>query len=67
MQPPACRHRGEETSPGVHRCLSPKLAGLKLVTAEMCQGCYCRDHAPAAGPAPAGAPLLPCAHVGPPS
>jgi hypothetical protein len=64
--PPTCRHRGEEAAPGVHRCRSPKLVGLKLVTADICGACYCRDH-PEAGPAAAAAPLLPCAHLGAPT
>src|SRR5580700_5303992 len=41
---PVCRQRGEETAAGMYRCRSPKLAGLKLVTAETCRACYCRDH-----------------------
>ncbi len=63
---PACRHRGGETG-GAYRCHSPKLVGLKLVTAETCRGCYCRDHnggdPPPAGPCPP-ARLLPCLHLG---
>ena len=60
----ACRHRGAETEPGVHRCHSPKLVGLKLVTADLCHGCYCRDHkgsAIADDPPPR---LAACAHLG---
>jgi hypothetical protein len=60
---PVCRHRGEETSPAVYRCHSPKLVGLKLVTAVICRDCYCRDHEPAAQPLSRLA-LLPCAYLG---
>ena len=56
IQFPPCRHRGEELAPGLRRCHSAKLIGVKLVTPEVCQGCYCRDfgtaEVPAAGPAP---------------
>src|SRR5436309_428942 len=45
---PPCRHRGAAVAPGVCRCHSPKLVGLKLVTAPLCRGCYCRDHEPEA-------------------
>jgi hypothetical protein len=61
---PPCRHRGAPAAAGVHRCLSPKLVGLKLVTAELCRDCYCRDHPgrPARTPLPR---LAGCAHLGP--
>jgi hypothetical protein len=62
---PVCRHRGGETSPGVHHCHSPKLVGLKLVTADTCGACYCRDHDVAPDLPPGSGPLLPCAHLGP--
>ncbi len=62
---PACRHRGGAAGPGVHHCLSPKLVGLKLVTAETCRGCYCRNHPASAAPVEPPPRLLPCAHLGP--
>lgn len=58
---PACRHRGELATPGVHHCLSPKLIGLKLVTADTCGACYCRDHAPVAA---RHVRLQPCLRLG---
>lgn len=60
---PACRHRGEPTAPDVYRCHSPKLVGLKQVSADVCRDCYCRDHEPVPAP-PAPAHLLPCAYLG---
>jgi hypothetical protein len=62
---PPCRHRGEEISPGVRRCHSPKLAGLKLVEPEVCADCYCRDHDTPPGPPPEPVHLVPCVHLGP--
>jgi glycosyltransferase involved in cell wall biosynthesis len=35
----------------MYHCLSPKLAGLKLVTLRTCEDCYCRDHAAGAATA----------------
>src|SRR5262249_52502746 len=60
-----CRHRAEAVSPGVHRCGSPKLVGLKLVTEPMCGACHYRDHEPAAPAAGRPAHLLPCLRLGP--
>lgn len=59
-----CRHRGAEASPGVHSCHSPKLIGLKLVGAELCAGCYCRDHEMMAVPAEPPPRLAACAYLG---
>jgi hypothetical protein len=56
---PTCRHRGGAVAPGLHRCHSPKLAGLKLVTAPLCSGCYCRDHEDATLPAAVVSPRTP--------
>jgi hypothetical protein len=50
---PPCRHRGGEAPAGLRHCHSPKLVGLKLVTPELCAGCYCRDHEPGPAPDPA--------------
>lgn len=62
---PSCRHRAQAFSPGIHRCESPKLTGLKLVTEEICQECHYRDHE-LDGPGPAHRPhLLPCLRLGP--
>lgn len=60
---PTCRHRGVPVAPGVNRCASPRLVGLKLVTPELCQDCYCRDHRgrPPREPLPR---LTACAHLG---
>jgi hypothetical protein len=63
---PICRHGGEETSPGLRRCRSDRLAGLRLVTPPLCDSCACRDHEPdGAGAAEPAPHLLPCAHLGP--
>ena len=59
----ACRHRGAAAAPGVHRCDSPKLVGLKLVSAAMCGGCHYHDHPPAAA-RPDARHLLPCLRRG---
>jgi hypothetical protein len=61
---PRCRHRGAATEPGVHQCLSPKLVGLKLVTAPMCRTCFCRNHADSAATADVPPRLVACAHLG---
>lgn len=61
---PMCRHRGPAVEPGVHRCLSPKLVGLKLVTVEMCRGCYCRNHRQSATLSEPPPHLVACAHLG---
>ena len=61
-----CRHRGELAAPGVSRCHSPKLVGLKLVTEAMCGGCYYRDHEHAPAAPDARTHLLPCLRLGPP-
>ena len=62
---PVCRHRGAETAPTVYRCDSPKLVGLRLVTAEVCGACYCRDHEPSPEP-PERPRLLGCVYLGQP-
>lgn len=41
---PDCRHAGEVLAPDVRACRSPKLIGLKQVSAAQCRDCYCRDH-----------------------
>lgn len=61
---PPCRHRGAELDVGVHRCHSPKLVGLKLVTAELCRGCYCRDHEGTTTADDRPPRLAACAHLG---
>ena len=61
---PVCRHRGVEADPGVHRCRSPKLVGLKLVSAELCRGCYCRDHETTAAFSDPPPRLAACPHLG---
>ncbi|WP_020472921.1 hypothetical protein [Zavarzinella formosa] len=60
----ACRHRGTLVSPGVHRCESPKLIGLKLVSEAMCGTCHHRDHAPVSPAAEPPARLHPCLRLG---
>jgi hypothetical protein len=60
----SCRHREEAVGAGVHRCGSPKLVGLKLVTEATCRACHYRDHDPAP-PADRPAHLLPCLRLGP--
>jgi hypothetical protein len=47
---PSCTCRGSEVGPGVRRCHAPQLIGTKVVTAEMCQDCFCRQPRPVAGP-----------------
>ena len=64
IAPLPCRHRGDEVSPAVFRCHSPKLAGLNLITADACSGCYCRDHEPGRGPAARPPRLRACAYLG---
>lgn len=59
-----CRHRGELAAPGVHRCRSPKLVGLKLVTPDLCRGCSCRNHSATNGRPQALPRLVPCAYLG---
>jgi hypothetical protein len=59
-----CRHRGAATEQGVHRCLSPKLVGLKLVTPQTCRSCYCRDHPDSAVRPDPPPRLVACAHLG---
>src|SRR3954452_3886041 len=44
MQFPPCGHRREPRSRQIYHCRSPKLAGVKLVTAEDCQDCPFVDH-----------------------
>ena len=58
-----CRHRAESSAAGVYDCGSPKLTGLKLVTAAVCGVCCYRDleAAPPQTPPPR---LLPCAYWG---
>src|SRR5690242_15461663 len=62
---PDCRHRGAEVEPGIHACDSPKLIGLKLVTARLCEGCYCRDHETASASSDPPPRLAACAYLGP--
>lgn len=58
-----CRHRAAEAAPGIHHCVSPRLVGLKLVDADLCSSCFCRDHAPLpASPIPPH--LLTCGYWG---
>jgi hypothetical protein len=65
---PTCRHRGAQAAAGVHRCHSPKLIGLKLVTADLCGRCYCRDHDPGGQPPALGTDRArPCAYRGQPT
>jgi hypothetical protein len=59
-----CRHRGEAVSPGVHRCGSPKLLGLKLVTERMCGDCHYWNHEPVIPSPQHPAHLLTCLRRG---
>lgn len=57
---PVCRWRREQTAPGRHACVSPKLVtGPSGVRDEQCSHCYCRDHAAV------GRPRGRCVHLGP--
>lgn len=62
MHKAPCRHRERTRSPEVHRCGSPKLLGLKLVTTDQCGRCFYRDHESTA--APPTLHLLPCLRRG---
>ncbi|MFO0929415.1 MAG: hypothetical protein U0736_20700 [Gemmataceae bacterium] len=61
MELPVCRWRGEAVPASGYACHSPKLVvGPAGVTAELCGGCYCRDHPPV----PARHAPPPCRHLG---
>lgn len=60
-----CRHAEHVEMVGLRQCRSPKLAGLKLVSPEMCDRCFCRDHdSPPEPSSGTGMHLLKCAHLG---
>lgn len=61
---PVCRHRGDAADVDIHHCRSPKLVGLKLVTADLCRDCYCRDHVESAAPSGPPPRLTACAYLG---
>ena len=44
MEFPACRHGQPLSSPSIRSCQSKKLLGLKIVSPQQCDQCYCRDH-----------------------
>ena len=61
-----CRWRLPLLPSGRYPCTSPKLVVRpEGVSAEVCAGCYCRDHDPP-GPEPPGPQprTLPCVHLG---
>jgi len=62
--PIVCRHRAEAVSPEVHRCTSPKLVGLKLVTDSICRSCHYRNHELNGSTACGEVRLLPCLRLG---
>jgi hypothetical protein len=61
---PVCRHRGKEITPGRYHCHSPKvLVSSAGVTAELCRGCYYRDHEDT-GPPPSNPRSRACRFLG---
>ena len=64
MDFPTCRHGKAAESPSLRHCRSPKLAGLKIVSAAQCHKCYCRDHELTDDVERQLTHLLPCAFLG---
>jgi hypothetical protein len=66
MEFPICRHGAATETPTLRHCRSPKLAGLKLVSAAQCERCHCRDHEPVSNAFELPVHLVQCAHLGEP-